>query len=110
MLVGIYNSVTLVSANNQLRKSIHKHTLESRLLNLIGRAEMEKEIQRTVKKITQDKDRLDIDTEQLQQPVELDEKELKKYVDFVIREVKKGAFFTLNFFHKEVKNLFFIFN
>ena len=44
-----------------------------------------------LKKIAQDKDRLDIDTEQQQQqPVELDEKELKKYVDFVIREVKKG--------------------
>jgi hypothetical protein len=36
-----------------------------------------------------DKDRLEKDTEQQQQPVELDEKELKKYVDFVIREVKE---------------------
>jgi hypothetical protein len=89
MLVGIYNSATLVSANNNLRKSIHKHALESRLLRLIGHAEMEKEIEKTVKKIAQDKDRLEIDTEQ-QQPVELDEEELKKYVDFVIREVKKG--------------------
>jgi hypothetical protein len=47
---------------------------------------MEKEIEKTVKKITQDKGSLEIETEQ---PVELDEKELKKYVDFVIREVKK---------------------
>ncbi|HZD82400.1 MAG TPA: hypothetical protein VE076_05925 [Nitrososphaeraceae archaeon] len=74
-----------------MRKSIHKHVLETRLLRLIGHAEMEKEIEKTVKKITQDKERLEIDTEQQQQqPVELDEKELKKYVDFVIREVKKG--------------------
>jgi 3-isopropylmalate dehydratase small subunit len=58
------------------------------VIGLIGHAEMEKEIQRTIKKITQDKDRLEIDTEQ-QQPVELDENELKKYVDLVIREVKK---------------------
>jgi hypothetical protein len=72
-----------------VRKSIHKHVLETRLLRLIGHAEMEKEIEKTVKKITQDKDRLEIDTEQQQQPVELDEKELKKYVDFVIREVKE---------------------
>ena len=42
MLLGIYNSATLVSANNNLRKSIHKHALESRLLGLIGHAEMEK--------------------------------------------------------------------
>ena len=86
MLLGIYNSATLVSTNNQLRKSIHKHALESKLLGIIGQAEMEKEIEKTVKKITQDKGSLEIETEQ---PVELDEKELKKYVDFVIREVKK---------------------
>ena len=86
MLLGIYNSATLVSANNELRKSIHKHALESKLLGIIGHAEMEKEIEKTVKQIDQDKARLEIETEQ---PVELDEKELKKYVDFVIREVKK---------------------
>jgi hypothetical protein len=86
MLLGIYNSATLVSTNNNLRKSIRKHALESRLLNLIGHAEMENEIQRTVKKIAQDKDRLEIDTKL---PIEFDEKELKKYVDLVIREVKK---------------------
>jgi hypothetical protein len=39
---------------------------------------MEKEIEKTVKKIAQDKDRLEADiTEQQQQPIELDEKELK---------------------------------
>ena len=79
MLLGIYKSATLVSANNQLRKSIRKHVLETRLLRLIGHAEMEKESEKTVKKITQDKDRLEIEAEQQQQPpVELDEKELKK--------------------------------
>jgi predicted transcriptional regulator len=88
-LLGIYNSAILVSANNKLRKSIHKHALETRLLRLIGHAEMEKEIEKTVTKIVQDKDSVEIETEQQQQPVELDEKELKKYVDFVIREVKK---------------------
>ncbi|HZD81367.1 MAG TPA: hypothetical protein VE076_00700 [Nitrososphaeraceae archaeon] len=78
MLLGIYNSAIHVSANNELRKSIRKYALESRLLNLIGHAEMEREIQKTVKKITQDKNRLEIDTKQLQQPVELDENKLKK--------------------------------
>lgn len=86
MLLGIYNSATLVSANNGLRRSIHKHALESKLLNLIGKAEMENEIQRTVKKITQDKESLLTDTVI---PIELDEKELQKYVDLVIREIKK---------------------
>ena len=35
MLLGIYNSATLVSANNELRRSIHKHALESKLLSAI---------------------------------------------------------------------------
>ena len=86
MLIGIYNSATLVSANNSLRRSIRKYALESRLLDLIGHAEMEKEIQNTVTKITQDQDRLEKDREQ---SIELDEDELRKYVDLVIREVKK---------------------
>jgi hypothetical protein len=86
MLIGIYNSAKLVSANNELRRFIHKQALESRLLSMIGHAEMEKEIQKAVAKITQDKDKLKIETAQL---IQLDEHELKKYIDLVIREVKK---------------------
>jgi hypothetical protein len=88
MLLGIYNSATLVSANNELRRSIHKHALESKLLGLIGQAEMEKEIQRTVKQVTIDKYDLEKD---LEEPVELDELELEKYIEFVVREVRKGS-------------------
>ena len=87
MLLGIYNSATLVSANIELRKSIYKHALESKLLGLIGQAQMEREIQKTVKKISQDKDSLE---KEEQQPMELNEQELKKYLDLVMREVKKG--------------------
>ncbi|MBV9177105.1 MAG: hypothetical protein JO297_08705 [Nitrososphaeraceae archaeon] len=84
VLIGIYNSASLVSVNNILRRSIMKHTLESRLLGIIGQAEMENEMQKTVKKLTHEKSTL-----MTEQPVELDEKELKKYIDHVIREVKK---------------------
>ena len=87
MLLGIYNSATLVSANHDLRKLIRNHALESRLLDLIGQAEMDNEIRKTVKKITQDKDTLERDKTEF----ELDEKELEKYIDFVIRETKKGT-------------------
>jgi hypothetical protein len=89
MLLGIYNSARLVSANNELRKSIYKHAVESRLLRLIGNAEMENEIEKTVRKISTEKNFLEIDKEQ-QRLIEIDEKGLKKYLDFVIREVKKG--------------------
>ena len=41
---------------------------------------------KTVAKITQDKDRLQIETAQ---PIQLDERELKKYIDLVVREIKK---------------------
>jgi hypothetical protein len=86
MLIGIYNSATLVSANTQLRRFIHKQAFESRLLSLIGHAEMEKEILKTITKITQDKSTVEEDTEE---PIELDENELKKYIDLVVRESKK---------------------
>jgi hypothetical protein len=86
MLVGIYNSAVLVSANNDLRKSIYKHALQSKLLGQIGRAEAENELQKTVTKITDEKKHLVTDT---QQPVELDGMELKKYIEFVVREVRK---------------------
>jgi len=88
MLLGIYNSATLVSANNELRRSIHKHALESKLLGAIGHAEMEKEIQKTVKQVTRDKYDLE---KVLEEPVELDEMELEKYIEFVVREVRKGS-------------------
>lgn len=74
MLLGIYNSATLVSTNNELRKSIYKHALESKLLGLIGQAELENEIQNTVKQVSQDKYELE---KELEGPVELDETELK---------------------------------
>ena len=64
MLLGIYNSATLVSANNELRRSIQKHALESKLLGAIGQAEMEKEIQKTVKQVTMDKDEKQANTKQ----------------------------------------------
>ena len=87
MLVGIYNSATLVSANTNLRKSIHKHALESKLLNLIGQAEFEREIQKTVGKIIEDQPDIEMVTET---KYELDEEELKKYLEVVIKEVKRG--------------------
>jgi hypothetical protein len=86
MLIGIYNSATHVSTNNELRRFIHKQALESRLLSLIGHAEMEKEILRTITKIAQDKTTLEEDTKE---PIELDENELKKYIDVVVRESRK---------------------
>jgi hypothetical protein len=86
MLLGIYNSARLVSANNELRRFIHKRALESKLLGAIGHAEMEKEIQNTVKQVNRDKSELE---KEMEEPVELDEMELEKYIEFVVKEVRK---------------------
>jgi hypothetical protein len=88
MLLGIYNSAILVSANNELRRPIQKHALESKLLGLIGHAEMEKEIQKTVEQVSRDREELE---KELEEPVELDELELEKYIEFVVREVRKSS-------------------
>jgi hypothetical protein len=87
MLLGIYNSASLVSMNDNLRRSIRKHALRSNLLGLIGHAEMEKEIQKTVHDIIESQDMVDTNREK---EVELDEKELRRYIDIVLKEVKKG--------------------
>lgn len=57
-------------------------------MRLIGHAEMESEIEKTVRTISRDKKLLEIDAEQ-QRLLEIDEMGLKKYLDLVIREVKK---------------------
>lgn len=86
MLLGIYNSATLVSANLRLRQSIYKHALESKLLNIIGHAEFEKEIQKTVNKISQDTAGMKIDHETR---FELDKNQVERYLDMVIKELKR---------------------
>ena len=86
MLLGIYNSARLVSANNKLRKFIHNQALEARLLDIIGQAEMKKEIERIIKEINQRKGSLERETNT---PIALDEKALKKYINLVIKETKK---------------------
>jgi hypothetical protein len=88
MLIGIYNSATLVSTNNELRRTIHRHALVSKLLGAIGHAEMEKEIQKTVKQVSRDAGELE---KELEEPVELDELELEKYIEFVVKEVRRAG-------------------
>jgi len=88
MLLGIYNSAALVSVNYSLRKYIYKYASERRFLGIIGQAEMEKEIEKIVNKVTQRKDGLE---RELNTPIVLDGKALKNYINFVIRETKKGT-------------------
>ena len=56
------------------------------LLGLIGQAEMEREIKRTVKQITQRNPSFE---EQANLSLDFDEKALKTYLDFVTREISR---------------------
>lgn len=87
IMVGIYKSATLISANVELRKSIYEIAKESKLLHLIGTAEMEKEISKTVSKIM---DKTNKSQEPPETSRELDEQELKNYLDEVIEEMRKN--------------------
>jgi hypothetical protein len=86
LLLGIYNSTTLVSVNNNLRKQIHKHASEIKFLGEIGQAEKEREIKTIVNKINTHVDRSRTPDISL----EIDENELKKYIDLVLSETKKN--------------------
>jgi len=86
LVLGIFNSATLVSANNDLRTSIHKHA--TKLLRPIGRAEMEREIEKAVTKISEEKEVANISDEV---PFEFDENELKDYLKEVISTKKAHA-------------------
>ena len=86
VLLGIYNSAKLVSVNNNLRKTIYQHAMRSELLHSIGRAEMEKELQKTVSEIVRSHNILE--REKVTR-AEFDEIELRKYLDQVIKEVRK---------------------
>ncbi len=90
VLIGIYNSAKLVSVNNNLRKDIYQRALRPELLHSIGRAEMERELQKTVNEIITSQDILGKEREiERVAKVEFDEKELRKYLDQVIEEVKR---------------------
>ncbi len=85
ILIGIYKSAILASANLELRKSIYQIAKESKLLDIIGRTEMEKGIKNTVTKIVKYTSSVSLETPNF----ELDEKELRRYLEKVIDHLNK---------------------
>lgn len=86
IMIGIYTSAALVSKSNDLRKSIHKVAKESKLIGIIGAAEMEKEVNKTVNKILEE---VETSEEFVHANLELDKPELKNYLTEVIEQLKK---------------------
>jgi len=83
ILIGISTSANLIAKNVKLRQSIYQITKESNLLNLIGSAEMEKEMKETMKKIMKKTESIQQDKEE-----QIDENKLRQYLEDVIKELK----------------------
>ncbi len=88
LLIGVYSSSISVAEDSNLRRSIRSFAMkESKLLDSIGTAQMEQEIQRKV--ITFTKRIQDRMTEESDIQSSLTEEDMKEYLEQVIREVKK---------------------
>jgi hypothetical protein len=88
VLVGIYSSAISISEDSKLRQSIRNFALkETKLLDSIGMAQMEQQIEKRVVALTkQNQDRL---AEESGIQSSLTEEDMKEYLEQVIEEVKK---------------------
>jgi hypothetical protein len=89
VLVGIYSTAISVAEDSKLRQSIRSLAMkESRLLDSIGTAQMEQQIQKKVVEITKrNQARL---TEESGVRSSITEDDMKKYLDEVIKEIGKS--------------------
>jgi len=87
LLLGVYSSAISVSEDSKLRQSIRQAALrEPKLLDSIGTAQMEQEIQRRVLAVT--KKTQELMSEETGVQSSLSEDDMKQYLEQVIREVK----------------------
>jgi hypothetical protein len=88
LFVGIYGSAVSVAEDSNLRKSIRKLAVkESKLLDSIGEAQMEQEIQKRVIALSKVTER--IMTEQTGVETSLSEEDAKEYIHEVLIELKR---------------------
>lgn len=89
VLIGIYSSAISISEDSRLRSSIRDLAMrEAKLLDSIGTAQMEQQIQRRVIAFSkQNQDKL-VEETGIQSTVT--EEEMKQYVDQVIEEVRRN--------------------
>jgi hypothetical protein len=89
LLLGVYSSAISVSEDSKLRQSIREFTLaEPKLLDSIGTAHMEQEIQKRVLALTR-KNQSSLEEETGIQS-SLTDDDMKHYLGHVIEEIKKG--------------------
>jgi hypothetical protein len=87
ILEGIYSAAISVAQDTKLRQSIRKFAVkESRLLDSIGTAHMQEEIEKRV--IVMTKEHEDRMKEETGLVPSIDDEDIKKYIDQVLQEVK----------------------
>lgn len=86
VMVGIYNSATIVSINSNVRSSVYQIAKESKLLDFIGKAEMQKEITKIVRKVSKQTEE---EEDMAGTSFTLDEQGLKDYILEVVDELKE---------------------
>jgi hypothetical protein len=87
ILVGIYSAAVSVSEDIKLRQSIRKIAIkESKLLDSIGSAEMEQQIEKRVMAST--KAAKDSMIEQSGIETSLTEEDMKQYLEITLKEIK----------------------
>jgi len=88
ILVGLQNSAISIAQDSELRREIKRSVInETRLLENIGTAQMQQEIERKVMRIT--KAKTEVITEQTGIQPSLSGEEAKQYVYDVLHEIKK---------------------
>lgn len=88
MFLGLYSSAISVSQDSKLRRSIRSSAVkESKLLDSIGTAQMEQELQKRVLKIV--KEQSDNMTQETGVQPSLSENDMKEYLDMVVNEIKR---------------------
>jgi hypothetical protein len=86
-VVGLYYSAVSISENSNLRKSIREYAIkETQLLDSIGTAHMEMEIQKRVIDLT--KEHQDRMTEESGIETAISDDEMKRYLQQVLDEIK----------------------
>jgi hypothetical protein len=89
MFLGLYSTAISVSHDAKLRQSIRRSaTKESELLDSIGSAQMEQELQNRVLKLV--KEQSDRMMEETGIQPSLGENEIKEYLDMVVNEIKSA--------------------
>jgi MFS family permease len=89
ILMGIYSSAVSISEDSRLRRAIRKFAMtESKVLDSIGLAQMEQEVQKKVLSLAKEQEEKMVEETGIE--MSLDEDDIKEYLQKVINEVKRS--------------------